>query len=48
VAIIRARMQAVETLLPAGQFPIEATDALYERQEALRAMLWAIEDAGKV
>ena len=40
LAIIRARMQAVETTLHAGQCPVWATDLLYERQEALRALLW--------
>jgi hypothetical protein len=40
LAIIRARMQAVLTMLPVSECPIVATDALYERQEALKAMLW--------
>jgi hypothetical protein len=39
LAIIRARMQAVLTMLPAGQCPIVATDALYGRQEELREQL---------
>lgn len=43
LAIIRARMQAVETTLKPGQCPIEATDPLYERQEALRALLWEVQ-----
>jgi hypothetical protein len=44
LAIIRARMQAVLTMLPAGECPIVATDALYGRQEALNAMLWDMEN----
>jgi hypothetical protein len=40
LAIIRARMQAVLTMLPVGECPIVATDALYGRQEELKAMLW--------
>jgi hypothetical protein len=39
LAIIRARMQAIETTLPAGQCPLWATDLLYGQQEALRAAL---------
>jgi hypothetical protein len=41
---IRAQMQAIETTLPAGQCPIEATDALYGRQEAIRVELQDLDD----
>jgi hypothetical protein len=36
---IRAQMQAIETTLPAGQCPIQSTDALYGRQEAIKQIL---------
>jgi hypothetical protein len=39
LAIIRAQMQAIETTLPAGQCPIQATDALYGQQEAIKQLL---------
>jgi hypothetical protein len=45
LAIVRAQMQAIETTLKPGQCPIEQTDLHYARQEALRAALWALEDA---
>lgn len=45
LAIIRAKMQAIESTLPAGECPVMATDALYERQEQLRAALFELADA---
>jgi hypothetical protein len=45
LAIIRAKMQATLTLLPAGQCPIEATDRLYQLQEDLLDLLWGMQDA---
>lgn len=45
LAIVRARMQAIESTLQPGQCALWATDLLYGRQEALRALLWDLEDA---
>jgi hypothetical protein len=45
LAIVRAQMQAIESTLKPGQCPIEATDPLYARQEALRALLWVLDGA---
>jgi hypothetical protein len=43
LATIRAQMQAIETTLPAGQCPIQATDALYGQQEAIKQLLAAMD-----
>ena len=40
LAIIRAQMLALLDTLPATECPIMATDALYERQETIRAELY--------
>jgi hypothetical protein len=45
LVVIRARMQAIESTLKPGQCPIEATDPIYARQEALRALLLDLDGA---
>ncbi len=44
LAIIRARMQAIETTLQPGKCALWECDALYGRQEELKAMLWDMEN----
>ena len=45
LVVVRAQMQAIESTLKPGKCPIEATDPLYARQEALRALLWDLDGA---
>jgi hypothetical protein len=40
LAIIRARMQAIETTLPAGKCALWECDALYGKQEDLKDLLF--------
>jgi hypothetical protein len=44
LAILRAKQQAIETTLKPGQCALWECDALYGRQEELKAQLWEIED----
>jgi hypothetical protein len=45
LAVLRARQQAIETTLPPGKCALLESDALYGRQEELKAQLWEIEEA---
>jgi hypothetical protein len=44
LAILRAKQQAIETTLKPGQCALWECDALYGRQEELKAQLWELED----
>jgi hypothetical protein len=44
LAILRARQQAIETLLKPGQCALWECDALYGRQEAIRVELQDLDD----
>jgi hypothetical protein len=44
LAILRARQQAIETTLKPGQCALWECDALYGRQEELKAQLWELDE----
>jgi hypothetical protein len=45
LVIVRAQMQAAESLIQPGQCPVTVTDPYYAQQEAIKQLLEAMDNA---